>query len=215
MEVANTTRRKATMGSIFQKLDDRGAIFDVPRDQVHLLMPQDTRPAIGVQNLDGGSCVVFMGTSPKSAIMIAHVSESDSETHHMSVLRSMTSILIKHQEFFQLPIAWGLFSQTHEDGFMPNHLALKTSRIFQHLRAELRISFYNPRSAAPSQLSPGGHTLVVVRHETELPELYIENRLVHPRIHSGSLALEYNRLGLEQVDHERGDDEDNVDEKEE
>jgi hypothetical protein len=207
-------RHRTTMKSVYQKLDERGAISDVQRDQVQVLRPQDTRRAIGVQDLNEGSCLVLMGTSPESAIMMAHISALDSEVHHMSVLRPMISIFIEQQELFQIPIAWGFFDQPHKDGFLPNHLALKTSRIFQHLRVKLHTSIYNPRSAAPGQLSPGGYTIVAVRHETELPELYIENLLVCPRIHSGSLALEYNRLGLEQIDHEHGDDGDDVNEKE-
>jgi hypothetical protein len=213
MDIPKAERLETTMKSIYQKLDERGAISDVPRDQVQVLRSQDTCRAIGVQHLNKSSCLVLMGTSPKSAIMMAHISALDNEVHHMSVLRPMISIFVKQQELFQIPLAWGFFSQPQKDGFLPNHLVLKTSRIFQHLRVKLHTSFYNPQSAAPGQLSPGGYTIVAVRHEIELPELYIENRLVSPRIHSGSLALEYNRLGLEQIDHEHGDDGDDVNEK--
>jgi hypothetical protein len=170
------------------------------------LRPRDTRLAIGIRNLDGSSCLTLMGTSPKSAIMTAHMSALDSEEHYMSLLRLMINIFLKEQELFQLPLAWGIFSHDHKGGFPLNHLIERTLRVFQHLHVHLRISHYDLHDQAKAHLLPGRHTVVAVRHEVELSEMYIEDRLVYPSIHSGSLALEFDRLRLGQIDYEHGDD---------
>jgi hypothetical protein len=174
---------------------------------VEVLRPQDTHLAIGVRNLDGYSCLVLTGTSPKSAIITAHISVLDGEEHYMSLLRLMVSIFVKEQDLFQLPLAWGIFNHHHKDGFPLNHLAERTLRVFQHLHVKLQIYNCDLHDQVEAHLSPGRHTVVAVRHEAELPEMYIEDRLVYPSVHSGSLALEFNRLGLRQVGYEHGDDE--------
>jgi hypothetical protein len=171
------------------------------------LRPQDTHLAIGVRNLDGYSCLVLTGTSPKSAIITAHISVLDGEEHYMSLLRLMVSIFVKEQDLFQLPLAWGISNHHHKDGFPLNHLAERTLRVFQHLHVKLQIYNCDLHDQVEAHLSPGRHTVVAVRHEAELPEMYIEDRLVYPSVHSGSLALEFNRLGLRQVGYEHGDDE--------
>lgn len=207
MDKTSTTRDKGAAESIFHELDGRGAILSVARDRVEVLRPQDTHLAIGVRDLDGYSCLILMGTSPKSAIITAHISVLDGEEHYMSLLRLMVSIFVKEQHLFQLPLAWGIFSHHHKDGFPFNHLAERTLRVFQHLHVKLHISHYDLYDQAEAHSSPGRHTVVAVRHEAELPEMYIEDRLVYPSVHSGSLALEFNRLGLRQIDYEHGDDE--------
>lgn len=206
MDRSSTTRHKGAMESIFHTLEGRGAIVSVARDRVEVLRPQDTQLAIGVRDLDGYSCLVLTGTSPKSAIIMAHISALDGEGHYMSFLRLMVSIFMKEQDLFQLPLAWGIFSHHHKDGFPLNHLAERTLRVFQHLRVKLQISHYDLHDQVEAHSSPGRHTVVAVRHEAELPEMYIEDRLVYPSVHSGSLALEFNRLGLRQIGHEQGDD---------
>jgi hypothetical protein len=207
MDKTSTTGHKGATESIFHKLDGRGAISSVARDRVEVLRPQDTHLAIGVRNLDGYSCLVLTGTSPKSAIITAHISVLDGEEHYMSLLRLMVSIFVKEQDLFQLPLAWGIFNHHHKDGFPLNHLAERTLRVFQHLHVKLQIYNCDLHDQVEAHLSPGRHTVVAVRHEAELPEMYIEDRLVYPSVHSGSLALEFNRLGLRQVGYEHGDDE--------
>lgn len=232
MERANTKQQKMATKSIFQKLDDRDAIFRVPRDQVKVLRPQYTKTAIGVRNLDGCSCLVLMGTSPKSAIMMIHISTSlsggyttgsaserpkrgvamsDSEVHYMKLLRRMVDVFLQEQELFQLPLAWGIFHHHHKDGTPFNHLVERTLKIFQHLCVKLQICLCDLRSATAVQSLPDRPSVVAARHEAELPEIYVDNRLVYPRVHSGSLALEFDRLGLRQIDHEYGDDGDDDD----
>lgn len=175
-----------------------------------VLRSQDTKNAIGVRDLNGCSCLVLMGTGPKSAIITAHISITDSEEHYMSLLRLMISIFLKEQELFQLPLAWGIFSHHRKDGFQFNHLAERTLRVFQHLRVHLQIIICG---ASATQFPHDGYAVVAVRHEPELPEIYVKNRLIYPRVHSGSLALISNRLGIRQIDHEYGDDEEDNDER--
>jgi phage head maturation protease len=56
-----------------------------------------------------------------------------------------------------------------------------------------------------AQLQSLTRAVFVVRHGNEVPELYTGDCLVYPRVHSGSLALAFDKLGLRQVDHETGD----------
>lgn len=207
MDRSSTTRHKGATKSIFHTLEGRGAIVSVARDRVEVLRPQDTQLAIGVRDLDGYSCLVLMGTSPKSAIITAHISASDGEEHYMSLLRLMVSIFMKEQDLFQLPLAWGIFSHHHKDGFPLNHHVGRTLRVFQHLHVKLQISHYDLHDQVEAHSSPCRHAVVAVRHKVELPEIYVENRLVYPKDYSGSLALAFDRLGLRQIDHEHGDDE--------
>lgn len=215
-----------TTKSIFQKLNSRDAILNVLRDQVMVLRPGDTRSAIGTRGLDGSSCLVLMGTIPNSAIMMAHISlalpggcvrdislespedkltESDDGSYD-SLLQMMVSIFVKEQEQFQLPLAWVDFNCHARNGCPPVHQMESISKIFQHLHIELHLSICGSSSERAAQLSHE-RAILAVRNETEIPELYIENRLVYPKVHSGSLALHFNKLGLQQVDHEQGDDE--------
>lgn len=208
MDKTNTTRCKGATTSLFRKLDGRRAIVTVAIDRVEVLRPRDARYSIGVQSLIGCSCLVLMGTRPDSAIMMTVISASDGEEHHMSLVRQMISIFIKEQELFQLPVAWGVFSHHHKNGSPFNYLAERTLRVFQHIHLELQIFFCGSDAAVAAPPLLGRQTILAVRHEVELPEIYIDNRLMYPRVHSGSLALEFDRLGLRQIDHEHGDDDD-------
>jgi hypothetical protein len=49
--------------------------------------------------------------------------------------------------------------------------------------------------------------VVAVRHEPEPLEIYVRNRLSYPDVHTGSLALVYDKLGVRQIDCKQGDDE--------
>lgn len=128
----------------------------------------------------------------------------------MSLLRLMISIFLKEKELFQPPLAWGISSHHRKDGFQSNHLAERISRVFQHLRVHLQIILC---CASATQFPQDGHAVVAVRHESELPEIYVRNRLIYPRVHPGSLALMSSRLGIRQIDHEHGDDEEDSDER--
>jgi hypothetical protein len=125
----------------------------------------------------------------------------------MSLLGLMISIFLKEQELFQLPLAWGIFSHDQKDGFPSNHLAERTSRVFYYLHVKLQISHYDLHDRVEAHPFPGRHTVVAVQHEVELSEMDIEDRLSYLPVYSGSLALEFDRLKLRQIDCEHGDEE--------
>jgi hypothetical protein len=208
--------------SVFEKLDDEGAILDVPRDQVFILRPQDHLSAIGTGDFNGHACLVLMGTSPRSAVIMAHfdqfsagrcTSESKSgsggeipfltevEVNYMSMLRKVVRLFLDEHELFQLPLAWMVLGH-HDNPALLQLLREKTLKIFQHLRVQTGISLHKECIMRAAQLQSLTRAVSVVRHGNEVPELYTGDCLVYPRVHSGSLALAFDKLGLRQVDHE-------------
>jgi len=207
--------------SIFQKLDGRNAILHVSRNELDILRPESTRCAIGTRDMNESSCIVLMGMSPRSAIVMArssgfvlegYVSGTPSQSAgnrgnatigglhstYMGMLRRVVSAFLKEPELFQMPLAWCMFSQTQDDTVL-KQLHDSTLRAFGHLHVEARASLY-PGSHLSSELwRSGRHSLLVVRDRDEAPEIYIEDHLVCPDDYSGSLALVLDKLGLQQV----------------
>lgn len=203
---------------IYQKLYDGDALFDVPGDQMIVLRPQDTKSAVGVRNLKGCACIVLMGTTARSAIAVAHIAdllsnghtsggspksvESGSATmmgemHYMHLLRRVLDVFLKEPDLFQMPLAWGIFAR-HESEVPMDHLRQRTSSVLRHLQVQMKVSLYEVEPPTAGLLQPGNRTAVVVRHRAELPEIYVDDRLVYPSDHSGSLALVFNELGIPQ-----------------
>lgn len=195
---------KDTTRSVFHELDERDAILTLARDQVVVLKSHDAQYALGVEDLGRYCCVVLIGTSPGSAMIMAHISISHGEEHYMRLLRLMIGIFIKEQELFQLPLAWGIFGRQQKDDVQINFLKERTTRVFRHLNVKLDITICDLRPAAAIHSPPDRLTVVAVRHEPELPEIYVKDCLSYPEIHSGSLALAFDKLGLRQVDYEHG-----------
>lgn len=125
----------------------------------------------------------------------------------MSLVQLMIGIFIKEQDFFQLPRVWGIFNHGHKDDPHIDLLAQRTVRVFQHLDVQFEILFQALPPAETVHPLHDRFTVVAVRHEPELPEIYVEDCLLYPNVHSGSLALIHERLGFRQTDHEHGDDE--------
>lgn len=142
-----------------------------------------------------------------------HTTSSD-DVHYMSLLRGAISMLIKEPELFQLPLAWGIFRQ-YEGDIQLENIKEKTSKVFKHLSVRQEMSFYEAHHPGAIPSSTDGSTVIAVRHEAEAPEIYVEDRLVHPKVHSGSLALLLDKLGLKQIGYEYGDDDVNDDDQEE
>jgi hypothetical protein len=203
----NARFRSTAKKSVFYELHHRDAILTVARDQVVVLRPQDTQYAIGIQDLSSYCCLVLIGTSPRPAIMMARICTSDGEEHYMSLLRLMIRIFMEEQELFRLPRAWGIFGHGQKDDVQINLLTHRTARVFQHLNVPLEITFRASQSEGVAHPLRDQLTVVAVRHEPEVPEIYVEGRLLYPKVHSGSLALAYHTLGLRQVDYEHGDEE--------
>jgi hypothetical protein len=84
----------------------------------------------------------------------------------------------------------------------------RCNHVWRSKLAVLYISFYEvfPTPATTSCLT--GRTVVVVRCESEIPEIYVGDCLMHPKDHSGSLALTLDKSRLRQIDHDHGDDDD-------
>ena len=125
----------------------------------------------------------------------------------MSLLRLMIGISMKEQELFQLPRAWLIFGHSQKGDLQVAPLAQRTARVFQHLNVQLGIAF---RASHPAEvIHPLSDQLAVVavRHEPEPLEIYVRNRLLSPDVHTGSLALVYEKLGVRQIDCKQGDDE--------
>lgn len=211
-------------------LKDLDAILNVSKDSVHMLKPQDTPSAIGARELHGGTCLLLMATTPTSAIIMAHivaslpnehiydstaeftksrcatsVGPSVDELHYMELVRRTVYGLLKEPRLFQMPISWAFFGQ-HEGDMTLTRLQESTLKVFQHLNTKLNISSSGKRSVASVQPRPGRHTVVVVRHDDKMPEIYLEDELAYPLVPSGSLALVLDRLGLQQIDldHDNG-----------
>lgn len=149
---------------------------------------------------------------PGSAMKMKTTSSDD--VHYMSLLRGAIGMLIKEPELFQLPLAWGIFGQCQGDVQLEN-LKEKTSKVFKHLSVKLEMSLYEAHHPGAIPSSTDRSTVVAVRHEAEAPEIYVDDRLVHPKVHSGSLALLLDKLGLEQIGYEYGDDDVNDNDQEE
>lgn len=124
----------------------------------------------------------------------------------MSLVRLMIGIFIKEHEFFQLPRVWGIFNHSHKDDHQIDLLAQRTARVFQHLDVQFETLFQASPPAETVHPPHNRFTVVAVRHEPESPEIYVENCLLYPNLHSGSLALICEKLGFRQTDHEHGDD---------
>jgi hypothetical protein len=119
----------------------------------------------------------------------------------------MIGIFMKEQELFQLPRAWLIFGHSQKCDLQVDLLTQRTARVFQHLNVQLDIAF---RASHPAEvIYPLSDQLAVVavRHEPEPLEIYVRDRLSYPKVHTGSLALVYDKLGVRQIDCEQGDDE--------
>jgi hypothetical protein len=195
-----TSREKQAMATrtIFEKLSDRDSILDVPTDQVAILRPHDRQSAIGTQISNGNACLVLMGTSPQSSIIIAHFDyfgagihtcgrgsesarridlASEVEAYHMCLLWRVVKTFLEKNEYFQLPLAWGVFGY-HESQGLLDIIRERTLKVFQHLRVNVGFSTYQQPLLESAQPVLGQHTVFAVRHGAEVPEIYIGDCLV-------------------------------------
>lgn len=209
--------------SVFDELDNQGAVLDVPRGQVLVLRPQDSKSAIGTQRFSGHAYLVLMGTSPKSAVMMAYFdcfnvgrcsintvpgSEeersflTEMEADYMSLLRKAVKLFLDEHDLFQLPLAWIVLR--HDDNpALSALLQEKTLKVFQHLRIQTGVSIYDEPIMEAASLQPPKRTVFAIRHGSGMLEIHVGDRLVYPKVHPGSLALSFDKLGTSQVDNER------------
>ena len=211
--------------SVFEELDHQGAILDVPRDQVLILRPQDSKSAIGTQRFNGHVCLVLMGTSPRSAIIMAHFdcssaersssktmpeSEGESsfltemELNYMSMLRKAVKLFLDEHDLFQLPLAWVVLRH-HDNPALSALLREKTLKIFQQLRIQTGVSICNESIIEAASPQPPKCKVFTVRSGTGMSEIHVGDDLVYPKVCSGSLASAFDELGTGRVDNERED----------
>lgn len=204
-------RSTASGATIFDTLQERSAIVDVPPNSMRILRPDDRAPAIGARDFDGGgACLLLLGTTAKSsAIAVAHIAAgshlgtasensteaeterggtpaSPEEVHYMEMVRKTIVGFLKEPDLFQMPLAWAIFPP-HEDVIMLRRLQQRMQTVFRHLNVELKVLSCEKRS-----------DVVAVRHGSEATEVYVGDQLIHPRVHSGSLALVLHAMGVRQ-----------------
>jgi hypothetical protein len=216
--------------SIYHKLNDKNAILTVFKDQVNVLRSGDTLPAIGTYNLGGCSCLLGLGTTSGSAIVVARISHlpmefpgsshpldlgktlsmPDHDEHHMGLVRRVVDTMMSNHELFQLPVVYGVFGKYKEEVLLVR-LRERIERVFSHLNIKLRSSFYEIRYFDDMWRSSRPNTLVAVQHQAKAPELYVGDRLIYPASYSGSLASVFDELSLEQItEHNGGDDREGI-----
>jgi len=211
--------------SVFEEFDNQGAILDVPRDEVLILRPQDSKFAIGTQRFNGHACLVLMGISPGSAIIMARfdcigASRSSSEiipgseeekfslaeveVDYMRMLRKVVKLFLDEHDLFRLPLAW-LVLHHHDNPALSALLREKTHKIFQHLRIQTGVSICNESIIRAVSPRPPKCKVFAVRSGTGVPEIHVGDDFVYPKVYSGSLAPAFDKLGTGRVDNESED----------
>ena len=122
---------------------------------------------------------------------------SSRDEHYMSLVRKVLQIVMSNPDLFRTPIVHGVFSR-YKGKVLLEDLQERTRKVLGHLNMELRSSYYEIQRPNGVQQSSGAHTVVAVRHPTQVPEMYIQNHLVYPASFSRSLAMIFASLGLEQ-----------------
>jgi hypothetical protein len=211
--------------SVFEELDNQGAILNMLRDQVLILRPHDSKSAVGTQRFDGHACLVLMETSPRSAVVMAHFdcysvgrssrnimlgNEGESsfltevEVNYMSMLRKAVKLLLDEHDLFRPTLAWVVLRH-HDNPALSALLQEKTLKIFQHLRIQTGVSVCNESIKKASSLQPPECKVFAVRSGTGVPEIHVGDDLVYPKCHSRSLTPAFAKPGAGRVDNERED----------
>jgi len=211
--------------SVFEEFDNQDAILDVPGNEVLILRPQDSKSTIGTQRFNGHACLVLMGTSPGSAVIMARFdcisagrssseiipgSEEEKsflaevEVDYMKMLRKVVKLFLDEHDLLRLPLAW-LVLHHHDYPALSALLREKTVKIFQHLRIQTGVSICNESTIRAVSQQPPKFKVFAVRSEAGVPEIHVGDDLVYPKVHSGSLAPAFDKLGTGQVDNESED----------
>jgi hypothetical protein len=203
--------------SILQKLRTRDALTDVKRGGFVVLESVDDRRAIRTQLLKGDHCFILMGTIIGSAIIMANIAAVDTsdldimqgppvrvstEVDYMVSVRKLLGTYLKKPDLFRAPVAW-LFS-SNPDSASYGLIQRRISKVLQHLHIELQVGreYYCCGSSHPLLALGYEYTVVAVRHQTVLPEIYVEGCLVYPKVYSGALTLVKESLGICKLDPE-------------
>jgi hypothetical protein len=190
--------------SICQVLRARNALVDVEQGGLVILESIDDQRAIRTQLVKGDHCFILMGTVVGSAVSMANIAAIDTsdldivqgqpmristDVDYMVSVRTIIGAYLKKPEVFQAPVAW-LFSSSSESascGLIRHGI----SKVLQHLHIELQVGRdYHGYGPSPSLLALRyACTVVVVRHQTVVSEVYVEECLAYPEVCSGALTL--------------------------
>jgi hypothetical protein len=190
--------------SIYQVLRARDALVDVEQGGLVILESTDDQRAIRAELVKGDHCFVLMGTVVGSAVSVANIAAIDTSdldivqgrptristpVDYMVAVRTILGAYLKKPEVFQAPVAW-LFSGSSESASC-GLIRRGILKVLQHLHIELQVGRdYHGYSPSPSLLALHyACTVVVVRHQTVLSEVYVEECLVYPKVYSGALTL--------------------------
>jgi hypothetical protein len=207
--------------STFQMLRTRDALVDVEQGGLVILESADDQRAIRAQLIKGDHCFILMGTVVGSAVSMANIAAiatSDlyivqgrpvritTDVDYMVSVRTILGAYLKKPEVFRAPVAW-LFSSSSE-GASSGLIRRGISKVLQHLHIELQFGRdYYLCGPSPSLFDLHyAYTVVAVRHQTVLSEVYVEGRLVYPKVYSGALTLVKQSLGMCKLDPELGSD---------
>jgi hypothetical protein len=208
--------------SIYQVLPARNALVDVEQGGLVILESTDDQRAIRAQLVKGHHCFVLMGTIVGSAVSMANITAIDTsdpdivqgrpmsisiDVDYMVSVRTILGAYLRKPEVFQAPVAW-LFSSSSESASC-GLIRRGISKVLQHRHIELQVGRdYHGYSPSLSLLALHyACTVVIVRHQTVLSKIYVEECLVYPKVCSGALTLAKQNLCVCKLGPELGSNE--------
>jgi hypothetical protein len=211
--------RRMSEESIFQTLRTRHALVDVEQGGLVILDSADDQRAIRAQLVDGDHCFVLMGTVVGSAISMAKIAAIDAsdldivpgrpvriltDVDYMVSGRPILRAYLKKPEVFQAPVAWLFYSNSESASC--DLIRSGISKVLQHLHIELQIGrdYHGYVPSPPLLALHYACTVVAVRHQTLLSEVYVEECLGYPKVYSGDLTLVKQSLCMCKLDPELG-----------
>lgn len=167
-------------------------------DEVELLGPGDRRKAIGIQDLNGCSALVVLGTGKDNGIVMAHIGPrpqpgvnsgsssagsprstrsptpapvTSGEKLFMKKFRQLTATIFEQRALFSLPLAWSVLGSF--EGDVPlSHLQQRAKDALATLKIPAtEITYEVLRKDAARRLGKG--TVVAVRIDPHLSLIHI------------------------------------------
>jgi len=187
-----------------EMLHTQDVALTVPENQVRVLWPNDEFQAIGSPGRSAGCCLVLAGTSPGSAIIMAnltcpvldlHLFRStdttkcllDLEGHHMTLIRRVIGIFLRHQAQFQQPRAWIIFASC-KSPVWADLVQHRAQRVFQHLGLQAEILECAVQTPEATISTPVKRTIIAFKHQKGLPEIYLGDQPLRPRLPAAPLT---------------------------
>jgi hypothetical protein len=186
--------------SVPEELHSHSETSGLSKNRVLILRPQEVQPGMNMQRLDGGICLVFMGTSPGSAVVMVRYDLSrvckcieengmrsgenypslrEVEEDYMRTVRKVVKLFLDEPDLFHLPLAWLVLSHDGHPGLL-GIIQSRTTKVFQHLQVPTGISVCDENTLGENQLQSQGPAVSAIRNGTGLLELYVRGRLLYP-----------------------------------